>query len=329
MGSRRNHRRTGAVSVLSAFMIGAVLALPACGAGEGDPSTLPSPRASERSVDRPASQEPEADPTAARPSRTDGTQAPRSRQPAPTAEPAEPTKPAKPATPTAPETEPARTTTTVRTTTPAQATTRPPASATVAAPVPAQTTVTTAPAQAGSAPSVSASAAAAAAATGFGPLGWFLLLVLLAALVVGGLMVYRAQRKSAWDAEARALALDTRTVTGRRLPPVLTATTAAQRGLVWLPVRADLTELAGRWNALVERATGEPRRNWSLEIGALLRDLVAAVDAENEALTLGRDWMLLRPRVDQVERALAAALAVQPHPEPPAAGEPRPSAFGT
>ncbi|MEV6596658.1 hypothetical protein AB0M36_07275 [Actinoplanes sp. NPDC051346] len=311
MGSRRNHRRTGAVSVLSAFMIGAVLGLTACATGEGDPSTLPSPRASQRSADRPASQEPEAEPTAVRPSRAEGTQPTRSRQPEPTTEPAEPT---------ATEPAPARTTTTTtttRTAVPAPATTRPPTSAVVVVPVPTQTTT---PAQASPVPSASA----VAASTGLGPFGWFLLFVLFAALIVGGLLVYLAQRKSAWDAEARELARETRALTGTRLPPVLTAITAGQREVAWLPVRVGLTELVGRWTVLIERAAGEPRRNWSLEVSGLLQDLVAAVDAENEALALGREWMLLRPRVNRVEEALAAVLAGRPQPEPPAAGEPGP-----
>jgi hypothetical protein len=110
----------------------------------------------------------------------------------------------------------------------------------------------------------------------------------------------------------------------------LTATTAGQRGLTWPPVRVGLVDLVNRWNGLTERASGEPRRNWSLQISGLLQDLIAAVDAENEALTVGRDWTLLRPRVSQAEQALSAVLAGQPRPEPPpAAEEPGPPAFQT
>ena len=47
----------------------------------------------------------------------------------------------------------------------------------------------------------------------------------------------------------------------------------------------------------------------------LLQDLVTAVDAENEALATGRDWMLLRPRVNEAEQALSTALAAQPVPD--------------
>jgi hypothetical protein len=109
---------------------------------------------------------------------------------------------------------------------------------------------------------------------------------------------------------------------------VLNTTTTGQRGLTWPPVRAARVDLVSRWNALTERASGEPRRNWSLRISGLLQELIAAVDAENEALTVGHDWTLLRPRVSQAGQALATVLAVQ-SPEPPAAEEPGPPAFQT
>jgi hypothetical protein len=155
-----------------------------------------------------------------------------------------------------------------------------------------------------------------------------LLIVLVAALIVGGSLVYRSQRRSAWDAEARALESETRTATATRLPPVLTTTSIGQRGLAWPPLRAGLADLMSRWNALAERASGETRRNWSLRISGLLQELIAAVDAENEALAAGRDWMPLRLRVNQAEQALAAALAVQPQPGTPPAGESRPDRSG-
>jgi predicted permease len=176
------------------------------------------------------------------------------------------------------------------------------------------------------APSIS-DAAAAAESDGVGPFGWLVLIGLVAAIIIGGLLIYRARRKTDWDAEAGALEAETRTVTTTRLPPVLTATTAGQRGLAWPPVRASLVDLVARWNALAERASGEPRRNRSLQISGLLQDLIAAVDAENEALAVGRDWTLLRPRVIQADRALAATLANQPQPEPPPTGEPGPPAY--
>jgi hypothetical protein len=43
-----------------------------------------------------------------------------------------------------------------------------------------------------------------------------------------------------------------------------------------------------------------------------LQELLAAVDAENQAPAADRDWRLLRPRVDQAQRALSATLAGVP-----------------
>jgi hypothetical protein len=311
MGSGRNHLRAGSAAILAGFLVGAVVGLTACG-GE-NPSARPSARASERSIERPASGAPEST---------------RSREPDRTTEPAETSQP--PTTTAVVPSEPTRTTQTTRTTTPAETTTRPPTSTAVVAPKTTETTRTSTPAGTTLTPAASASAAAAAAESqGLGPWGWLLVIALLAALIIGGLLVYQSQRRSAWDAEARALESETRTVTAARLPPVLSTTTTAERGLAWPPVRAALVDLVGRWNGLTERASGEARRNWSLRISGLLNELLAAVDAENEALAVGRDWTLVRPRVSQAEQALAAALAVQPQPEPPAAGEPGPTAFQT
>jgi cbb3-type cytochrome oxidase subunit 3 len=118
-----------------------------------------------------------------------------------------------------------------------------------------------------------------------GALGWALLLLLVVALA-GGWLLWRSRKRSAWDTEATALEQDTRTATGIQLPPVLTAEDAAQRALSWPPLRAGL------------------------------------VDLENQALATGRDWRLLRPRVDQAEQALSAVLAGVPQQEPSAGGEP-------
>jgi hypothetical protein len=161
---------------------------------------------------------------------------------------------------------------------------------------------------------------------GLGVLGWTLLIVLVAGLIAAWL-IWRSRRKSAWDAEAGALEMDTRTTAGTRLPLVLTAETAAQRALSWPPLRAALTDLIGRWDLLVDRASDDLRRNRSVQIRGLLQELVAAVDAENEALATGRDWRLLRPRVDEVRQALSAVLAGGPQQEPPAgweSGQPTP-----
>jgi hypothetical protein len=156
-----------------------------------------------------------------------------------------------------------------------------------------------------------------------------LLIALVAALLVAGLLVSRSQRRSAWDTEARALESETRTIVTTRLPPVLSTTTTGRRSLVWPPVRADLADALSRWSALMDRASGEARQNWSLRVASLLQELVTAVDAENEALATGRDQSMLRTRVDQAKRALTAILTVQPRPEPPPAGEPGPPAFQT
>jgi hypothetical protein len=147
-----------------------------------------------------------------------------------------------------------------------------------------------------------------------GVLGW-LLLIALVAVLIGGLLIWRSRRKAEWDTEATALEAETRAATGTRLPAVLTAETAGQRALSWPPLRADLAGLIDRWDLLTQRASDERRRNRSLQLGGLLQDLVAAVDAENDAVAAGRDWTLLRPRVDEAQRALSAALVEQPQPD--------------
>jgi len=158
-----------------------------------------------------------------------------------------------------------------------------------------------------------------------GAVGWILLIGLVAALV-GAWVIARSRRKSAWDAEAGELESDTRTITGTQLPSVLTTETLAQRALAWPPLRAGLVDLIRRWDLLADRASGEERRNWSVQIRSLLQDLVAALDAENEAMATGRDWQFLRPQVDGVRQALLAALAGMPGREPgqPGPGEPLP-----
>jgi hypothetical protein len=154
-----------------------------------------------------------------------------------------------------------------------------------------------------------------------GALGWTLLILLVVALAVGWLIL-RSRRKSAWDTKALALEDDTRTVTGTQLPPVLTAETAGQRALSWPPLRAALVDLMRRWDLLAERAPDDQRQNRTGQIRNLLQELVAAVDAENQALAAERDWRLLRPRVDQAGQALSAVLAGVPQQEPSAGGEP-------
>jgi hypothetical protein len=169
---------------------------------------------------------------------------------------------------------------------------------------------------------------AAAESEGLGALGWSLL-ILLVVMLAAGWLLWRSRKRSGWDAQAAALEQDTRTVTGTQLPPVLTAEDAGQRALSWPPLRATLVDLMRRWDLLAERAPDDQRGNRSGQIRNLLQELVAAVDAENEALGSGRDWRLLRPRVEQAERALFAVLAGVPQPRPSVGGEPwRPAPGG-
>ena len=172
------------------------------------------------------------------------------------------------------------------------------------------------------APATSAAGTPASAESqGLGALGWALLILLVVG-VIAAWMIWRSRRRSAWDAEAGALEQDTRAVTSTQLPSVLTAETAGQRALSWPPLRAGLIDLMRRWDLLAERASDDRRRGRSTRIRGLLQELVAAVDAENEALATGRDWRLLRPRVDQAGQALSAVLAGGPQQQPPPGGDP-------
>jgi len=179
------------------------------------------------------------------------------------------------------------------------------------------------------APATSAAGTPASAESqGLGALGWALLILLVVG-VIAAWMIWRSRRRSAWDAEAGALEQDTRTVTNTQLPSVLTAETAGQRALSWPPLRAGLIDLMRRWDLLAQRASDDRRRDRSTRIRGLLQELVAAVDAENEALATGRDWRLLRPRVDQAGQALSAVLAGGPQQQPPPRGDPgRPAPGG-
>ncbi|AEV84920.1 C-jun-amino-terminal kinase-interacting protein 3 [Actinoplanes sp. SE50] len=158
---------------------------------------------------------------------------------------------------------------------------------------------------------------------GLGPWAWLLLIGLLTGLV-GLLLVNRDRRVATWDAEARGLAGETRAVLGVRLPQLLTDLDPARRGSAWPPVRDDLTALEARWTALLERVPDGERQAYAGQVAGMLRDLVNAVDAENAALATGRDWRMLRPRVDAVIAALSAAL--DPGPAAPAAAAAAPAA---
>jgi hypothetical protein len=83
-----------------------------------------------------------------------------------------------------------------------------------------------------------------------------------------------------------------------------------------------MVDLTRRWDLQAEAAPDDQRRTRSAQIRGLLQDLLAAVDAENQALADGRDWRLLRPRVDQARQALSTMLAGVPQQPPPPGGEP-------
>jgi hypothetical protein len=319
MKSTPDRPRADAVSFLAVLLISSLLGLSACGVGDENPSARPTDRTSTGvSVDRPPAS-PAREPSGAREPGAVGST--RVDVAPPTPPPTQTQPPTRTAAPTAAQ---------------------PPASA-VAPPPPPPPAPTQAPVQTGTptgappavalppAPTVTASESGTATAAepgGMGTLGWVLLIGLVVALIVGS-VIWRSRRKSAWDAEVVTLEADTRTATATRLPPILSAETTGQRALSWPPLRADLIDLVDRWNLLAQRAPDDPRRYRSMQIQSLLQDLVSAVDAENEALAGGRDWTLLRPRVNEAERALSAALADQLRPGPPAAEEPGPPTYQT
>jgi hypothetical protein len=279
----RDRSRRAAATALTAMVIGMTLGTAGCGDGDAGNARTPS-KAADREAPTTTGRSPQpARSTRAEPvaTRPSASAAPRAASSGPTSKPASRT---------------------------------PPPAAAAAVPTGAAATPASAPG-----PAISA-VPAAAAASGIGPGGWLLLLTLGAALVVGVLLLYRSQRRSAWDSEARALGSETRAEVGPPLSSVLIAGRAGPRGLTWPPLRASLTDLVSRWNDLVERAHSDERRTWSAQISALLQNLVAAVDAENEAMVLGEDWTVVRPHVRQTLQSLTAALAGRILFEPPAAG---------
>ncbi|MEU7901616.1 hypothetical protein [Actinoplanes sp. NPDC049118] len=301
MGVSPPGRRPGAV-VLAAVALGVLFGPAACGDGENRPNP-PSARASaDATTGRPAPTrtEPTGGPTTGR-TRTAGPEEPTGEAtaqatPEPTGEPTRTTAPARTTTATTRPATPART----------QTTTRKPATAGTTEP----TTATPSPTPTSAAP---VTPTTVSGTWGPGPLGWFLLILLLAGLI-GGLVVWRSRRRQRWEAGAEALAADTRALVGVRLPSILATTTAADRALSWPPVRADLADLAARWGLHAGNAPGEEQRRRSGLVSVQLRDLIAGVDAENEALATGREWQLLRPRVDDIVRTLSAALGGEPQP---------------
>jgi hypothetical protein len=291
-------RRAGRAWFLAGLVLSLVLGLSGCGAGGGSESaTRPT---TDRSGTRPAPSVTESPSVTA----TASTRPPRTSA----------------ATPTSPRTSTSVEPPTSRPSTAAPTSTRTPTS------VEPPTAPTTSPATSAEALAPTSTPTPSAAGTpvsaeseGLGALGWTLLIALVVGLVAAW-MIWRSRSRSAWDAEAGALEEDTRTTTSTQLPSVLTAETAGQRALSWPPLRAGLIDLMRRWDLLAERASDDRRRNRAVQVRNLLQELVAAVDAENEALATGRDWRLLRPRVDEIGRALSAGLAERPQQETPTAG---------
>lgn len=299
-------------SVLSVLMLGAVVGLAGCGTGGDGTSARPSDGASaERSIGRPTAstdREPGAAGTpTAEATRTGG---------------ALPTRPDRTGAPTQPPTEGPPPATAPPAPEPAQPPPAQPPAQTAQPPAPTAPVQTAQPPPATEALSPAQTATASAAATttasessGLGLLGWIVLIGFVVALVAGPL-IWRSRRRSAWDADLAALETDTRAAAAVRLPPVLSTRTAAQRELAWPPLRTDLSGLVDRWDLLAERAPGEGRTQRSRLVQRLVQDLIEAVDGETDALANGRDWSSLRPRVNEAERALSAALARPPRAAP-------------
>ncbi|MEU8240229.1 hypothetical protein AB0C07_18440 [Actinoplanes missouriensis] len=279
--------------------------------GDGDgvslPTALPSVDRPERTATR------TAEPTRTEATRTQATEEPEETT-APTRtqateEPEETTAPTR----TRETAGPVTTTEPVRTTEPAQ--TRTPESTVTEAPA-----ATTTPAAEATQSEQAAVPVSESDDTGsFWP--WLLLFLAIGG-VIGFVLIGRTRRETAWDGEGRALAVETRSLLGVRLPPVLTARTAAERGLSWPPVRDDLRDLSARWGLLSQNAPDGERHASSSQIAVLLRDLAPTIAAENEALGAGRDWRMLRPQVDAILDGLAALL--QPQPQQPPQQPPQP-----
>ena len=177
-------------------------------------------------------------------------------------------------------------------------------------------------------PSTSTSAPSAAAGPtsdesgGLGTLGWILLAVLAVGLIAG-LLIWRSCRKSAGLGRRGGCA-------GGRHPqrhrhPAAAGPDRRDRRAASPVVATTAGRADGPHRTLgppAGRAPDDGRRTRSGQIRSLLQELVGAVDAENDALATGRDWRLLRPRVDEAGRALSAMPPVsregsQGSPQPP------------
>ncbi|MBW6433633.1 hypothetical protein KZ829_07730 [Actinoplanes hulinensis] len=297
---QRAHRPAAVTAVLLCL-----LATAACG-GEGENRTLPSTLPSiERTVDEEPADSPE--PTRTRTEKPEPTRT--TEKPEPTGEP-EPTRTGQQPqeteeTPEKPSTTKVEVTVTVvppKTTTP--------------------TTEATTPTPAATSSSAEVVPIAAEDDSG-GVWGWILLFLLFAGLAAV-LLISRSRRTATWDAEAGTLSAETRMVTEARLTPVLASADPVQRANTWPRVRADLAALIAGWGRLSTQPSDAARQARATGIAVLLRDLTAAVDAENEALASGRDWRVLRPQIEEILDGLDAAIN-PPGPQAPSPGGPPPS----
>ena len=178
------------------------------------------------------------------------------------------------------------------------------ASPTVSAPSPTDTTTSTPT----DTPTPTTSGAATPAADQ-SSLGWLWVLLAAAVVVALGLWWVLARRSSERKAALEELVQQTRAEAELQLPPVLAHVDAAVRGVAWPPARARLIELRSRWQSTAESTSDAGAKLRHTAIADLLANLVVAIDAETEAMNQGRDWSLLRPRVDELRASLIGQLA--------------------
>jgi hypothetical protein len=128
------------------------------------------------------------------------------------------------------------------------------------------------------------------------------------ALLTGSRLRHWLPPVSVWEAEAGSLTAETTRLIGRRLSALLVAGSAGQRSRAWPTLRTELVVVTARWSVLHHQAVGYDRQAHSARICGLLAHLLAAVDAENQAMVSHEDWTVLRPRLRRAQRLLAATL---------------------